>query len=157
MASDSKPEGSLAFTYDKDLQEGLEPMMGHVKSISDSIQVANGVLATLTVNAEKMKTALDPLMLATDVADYLVREGVPFRETHHISGRCVAKSEETGIPMDEFSYEQIKAIDERFEEDITDVFNYETSVESRSAKGGTRKATVLEQIEVLRKMLACTL
>ncbi|EEU42316.1 uncharacterized protein NECHADRAFT_80147 [Fusarium vanettenii 77-13-4] len=115
--------------------------MDHVKTVSNSIQIANGVLATLTVNAEKMKTALDPFMLATNVTDYLVRKGVPFRETHHIGPMCG----------------QIKAIDERFEEDIADVFNYETSVESRSAKGGTSKATVLEQIEVLRKMLAGTL
>ncbi|KAH7146528.1 argininosuccinate lyase C-terminal-domain-containing protein [Dactylonectria macrodidyma] len=81
-----------------------------------------------------MKASLDPFMLATDVADYLVRKGVPFRETHHISGRCVAKSEETGIPMNELSYETLKAIDERFEEDIADVFNYEACAESRTAK-----------------------
>ncbi|RMJ01678.1 hypothetical protein CDV36_015631 [Fusarium kuroshium] len=154
MAGFMMTQKGLPSTYNKDLQESLEPMMDHVKTVSDSIQIANGVLATLAVNAEKMKAALDPFMLATDVADYLVRKGVLFRETHHISGRCVAKSEETGIPMNEFSCEQIKAIDERFEEDIADVFNYETSVESRSAKGGTSKATVLEQIEVLRKMLA---
>ncbi|RSL42870.1 hypothetical protein CEP53_011968 [Fusarium sp. AF-6] len=134
MAGFMMTQKDLPSTYNEDLQESLEPMMDHVKTVSDSIQIANGVLATLTVNPEKMKAALDPFMLATDVADYL--------------------SEETGIPMNEFSYEQIKAIDERFEEDIADVFNYETSVESRSAKGGTSKATVLEQIEVLRKMLA---
>ncbi|KAM5345619.1 hypothetical protein ACJ41O_011480 [Fusarium nematophilum] len=135
-------------------KESLEPMMDHVKTVSDSIQIANGVLSTLNVQPDKMRAALDPFMLATDVADYLVRKGVPFRETHHVSGRYVAKSEETSIPMNEFSYEQIKAIDERFEEDIADAFNYEASIESRSAKGGTSKATVLEQIEVLRKMLA---
>ncbi|KAF4457792.1 argininosuccinate lyase [Fusarium albosuccineum] len=138
----------LPSTHNKDLQESLDPMMDHVKTVPDSIQIANGALSTLTVNPEKIKAALD------DVADYLVRKGVPFRETHHISSRCVAKSEETGIPMNEFSHEQIKAIDERFEEDIADVFNYETTIESRSAKGGTSKATVLEQIEILNKILA---
>ncbi|KAF4981787.1 hypothetical protein FZEAL_2460 [Fusarium zealandicum] len=153
MAGFMMTQKGLPSTYNKDLQESLEPMMDHVKTVSDSIQIANGVLATLAVSPEKMRAALDPFMLATDVADYLVRKGVPFRETHHISGRCVAKSEETGIPMNELSYEQIKAIDERFEEDIADVFNYDTSVESRTAKGGTSKATVLEQIEVLKKML----
>lgn len=54
-------------------------------------------------------------MLVTDVADNLVRKGVPFRETHHISGRCVAKSEETSIPMNELLFEQLQAIDSRFE------------------------------------------
>ena len=61
-----------------------------------------------------MKAVLDPFMLATDVADYLARKGVPFCETPHTSGRCVAKSEQTGIPMNEFSFEQMKEIDERF-------------------------------------------
>ncbi|KAH7134793.1 L-Aspartase-like protein [Dactylonectria estremocensis] len=153
MAGLMMTQKGLPSTYNKDLQESLEPMMDHVKTVSDSIQIANGVLSTLTALPEKMKASLDPFMLATDVADYLVRKGVPFRETHHISGRCVAKSEETGIPMNELSYETLKGIDERFEEDIADVFNYEASVESRTAKGGASKAAVLEQIAVIRKIL----
>lgn len=153
MAGLMMTQKGLPSTYNKDLQESLEPMMDHVKTVSDSIQIANGVLSTLTALPEKMKASLDPFMLATDVADYLVRKGVPFRETHHISGRCVAKSEETGIPMNELSYETLKAIDERFEKDIADVFNYEASVESRTAKGGASKAAVIEQIEVIRKII----
>lgn len=153
MAGLKITQKGLPSAYDEDLRESLEPMIDHVKNVSDSIQIANGVLSTLTVNAEKMQAALDPFMLATDVADYLVRKCVPFRETHHISGRCVDKSEETGIPMNKFSYQQIKAIDKRFEEEIANVFNYETSVESRTSKGVTSKATVLEQIEVLKKLL----
>ncbi|KAJ6443162.1 argininosuccinate lyase [Purpureocillium lavendulum] len=153
MAGFMMTQKGLPSTYNKDLQESVEPMLDHVKTVSDSIQIANGVLATLTTNADKMRAALDPFMLATDVADYLVRKGVPFRETHHISGRCVAKSEETGIPMNELSYEQMKAIDPRFEEDIAEAFNYDTSVERRSAKGGTSKSSVMEQIKVLKEML----
>ena len=131
----------------------MEPMLGLVKTVSDSIQIANGVLATLTTNEDNTRAALDPFMLATDVADYLVRKGVSFRETHHISGRCVAKSEETGIPVNELSYEQMKAIDPRFEKDISEAFNYDTSVERRSAKGGSSNSSVMVQIEVLREML----
>lgn len=153
MAGFMMTQKGLPSTYNKDLQESVEPMLDHVKTVSDSIQIANGVLSTLKVVPEKMQAALDPFMLATDVADYLVRKGVPFRETHHISGRCVAKSEETGIPMNEFSFEQMKEIDERFEEDIAEAFNYETSVERRSAKGGTSKSSVLEQIAVIKAML----
>ena len=104
----------LPSTYNKDLQESVEPMLDHVKTVGDSIQIAEGVLATLKIQPEKMRAALDPFMLATDLADYLVRKGVPFRETHHISGRCVALSEQTGIPMNELSYEQFKGVDERF-------------------------------------------
>ncbi|KAM0254649.1 hypothetical protein ACHAQJ_006558 [Trichoderma viride] len=153
MAGFMMTQKGLPSTYNKDLQESIEPILDHVKTVSDSIQIANGVLSTLNVDAAKMKAALDPFMLATDVADYLVRKGVPFRETHHISRRCVAKSEETGIPMNELSFEQLKAIDSRFEADIAEAFAYETSVERRSAKGGTSKSSVLEQIQVIKAAL----
>ncbi|PTB36705.1 hypothetical protein M441DRAFT_72780 [Trichoderma asperellum CBS 433.97] len=99
--------------YNKDLQQSIEPMADHVNAVSDGIQNANG-----------MKATLDSPMLVTDVADYLVRKGVPFRETHHISSRYVAKSEETSIPMNELSFEQLQAIDSRFEEDIAEAFVY---------------------------------
>lgn len=144
----------LPSTYNKDLQESVEPMLDHVKTVGDSIQIAEGVLSTLDAKPEKMRAALDPFMLATDVADYLVRKGVPFRETHHISGRVVALSEQTGTPMNELSYEQMRSVDERFEEDIKATFDYEKSVEMRSARGGTSKASVLEQVKVLSEMIA---
>ncbi|CAH0044092.1 unnamed protein product [Clonostachys solani] len=140
-------------TYNKDLQESWEPMLDHVKTVSDSVQIANGILSTLKLRPDRMRASLNPLLLATDVADALVKIGVPFRETHHISGRVVAKSEELGIPMDQLSLEQLQAIDSRFPDNIKDVFNYEASVESRNAQGGTSRASVLEQIEVLKGML----
>jgi argininosuccinate lyase len=143
----------LPSTYNKDLQESWEPMLDHAKTVADSIQIAEGVLATLATQPDRMKASLDPFMLATDVADYLVRKGVPFRETHHISGRCVALSEQTGTPMNELSYEQLKGIDARFEEDIAECFDYEKSVEMRAARGGTSKSSVQEQIKVLKAML----
>ncbi|KAF5616286.1 Argininosuccinate lyase [Fusarium sp. NRRL 52700] len=141
-------------TYNKDLQESWEPMLDHVKTISDSVQIANGVLSTLKLRPERMIASLNSSLLATDVADALVKIGVPFREAHHISGRVVAKSEELGITMDQLSLEQLQTIDSRFPDDIKDVFNYEASVESRSAQGGTSQGGVLEQIEVLKGMLA---
>lgn len=143
----------LPSTYNKDLQESWEPMLDHVKTISDSIQIANGILSTLSIRPEKMLAALDPFMLATDVAERLTKLGVPFRETHHIAGRCVAKSEELGIPMNELTLEQLKAIDSRFPDDIKEIFKYESSVEAKSARGGTSRSSILEQIKVLRAML----
>ncbi|KAK8106848.1 arginine-10 [Apiospora kogelbergensis] len=127
----------LASTYNKDLQESWEPMLDTVKSVADSIRIAEGVLATLETRPDRMKASLDPFMLATDLADYLVRKGVPFRETHHISGH----------------YEQLREVDARFEPDVAACFDYEKSVEMRSAKGGTSKECVFEQIRVLNKML----
>ncbi|KAJ0328240.1 hypothetical protein COL922a_013268 [Colletotrichum nupharicola] len=114
----------LPSIYNKDLQESWEPVLGHIKTVSDSIQIAEGVLTTLDTQPQKMKAALDPFMLATDLVDYLVCKGVPFHETHRISGRCVALPEKTGIPMNKLSYEQLKGVDARFEEDIAETFNY---------------------------------
>ncbi|KFZ16167.1 hypothetical protein V501_02362 [Pseudogymnoascus sp. VKM F-4519 (FW-2642)] len=144
----------LPSTYNKDLQESVEPMLDHVKTVGDSIQIATGVLSTLAANSEKMRAALDGFMLATDLADYLVRKGVPFRETHHISGQVVALSEKTNTPMEKLTYEQLESVDARFKPDVSECFDFERSVEMRTSKGGTSKKCVLEQIEVLKSMLA---
>ncbi|KAI1005266.1 putative argininosuccinate lyase [Podosphaera aphanis] len=140
-------------TYNKDLQESVEPMIDHVKTISDSIQIATGVISTLQVNPDKMQESLDPFMLATDLADYLVKKGVPFRETHHISGQCVAYSEKTGIPMNKMSLSEFQNIDNRFGDDVLAVFDYEHSVEMHSALGGTSKNRVMEQVKIMKDLL----
>ncbi len=72
---------------------------------------------------------------------------------HHISGRVVALSEQTSVPMNELTYEQLQSVDARFERDIAEYSDYDRSVELRSARGGTGKHCVLEQIKVLREML----
>lgn len=141
-------------TYNKDLQESVEPLLDHVNTVGDSIQIATGVLSTLSVHPEKMLAALTPDMLATDIADYLVRKGVPFRETHHISGQVVALAEKEKIPVDKLRFEQLKAVDSRFEKDILRSFDYHTSVEMRSAKGGTSSSSVWAQIETLKDTLS---
>ena len=141
-------------TYNKDLQESIEPMLDHVKTVGDSIQIATGVLSTLSVKPDSMLKALTPDMLATDLADYLVRKGVPFRETHHISGRVVALAEQEKTPMDQLTHDQLYAIDSRFAQDVTEVFDYQRSVEMKTASGGTSKRSVLEQISVLKATIA---
>ena len=143
----------LPSTYNKDLQESWETMLNGVKTTSDSVQIATGVLSTMTIFPDKMKAALTPDMLATDLADYLVRKGVPFRETHHISGQVVALSEKEKTPMDQLSLEQLQGVDGRFGEDVMKSFDYESSVEKRTVKGGTSRVSVLEQIERVEEML----
>ncbi|KAI0479133.1 L-Aspartase-like protein [Xylariaceae sp. FL0804] len=140
-------------TYNKDLQESWEAMLDGTRTVSDSLRIATGVLATLRIYPERMRQALDPSMLATDLADYLVRRGVPFRETHHVSGRVVALAEREGVPMDRLTVDQLRAVDARFGPDVRDCFDYDRSVEMRSAKGGTSRDSVLEQVRVLREML----
>jgi len=141
-------------TYNKDLQESVEPMLDHVKTVGDSLQIATGVLSTLAIRPENMLKALTPDMLATDLADYLVRKGVPFRETHHISGQVVALAEKVGKPMDKLSLEELQGVDKRFEKNVMEVFDYQKSVEMRSAKGGTSKSAVMEQIEAVKTALS---
>ncbi|KAG9079652.1 argininosuccinate lyase [Ceratobasidium sp. UAMH 11750] len=143
----------LPSTYNKDFQEDKEPLFDAVDTVTASFQIAEGVIATLNVNAEKMRAALTMDMLATDLADYLVRKGMPFRETHHISGRAVALAESSGIQISDITLEQYKQLSPKFEEDVAGVFDFEKSVEQRNAIGGTSRQTVDRQIEVLRKIL----
>lgn len=104
------------------------------------MQIATGVLSTLTVHPEKMHAALTPDMLATEIADWLVRKKqVPFREGHHISGRVVARAEATGVPMDRLSAEDLKQVDARLEGDVRTCFDYERAVELKDAIGGTSR------------------
>ncbi|CAE6437167.1 unnamed protein product [Rhizoctonia solani] len=143
----------LPSTYNKDLQEDKEPLFDTVDNVSASLRIAEGVIATLNVNAEKMRTALTMDMLATDLADYLVRKGTPFRETHHISGRAVALAESLGVQLSDLTLDQYKKLSPKFEEDVVSVFDFERSVEQRNAIGGTSRQTVDRQIAVLRKAL----
>lgn len=145
---------STPSTYNKDLQEDKEPLFDSMTTVSHSIQIATGVISTLAIRKEKMEGALTMDMLATDLADYLVRKGVPFRETHHISGEAVRTAEENKVSgIDKLTLEQYKKIDERFEEDVAKVFDFEQSVERRTAIGGTAKSAILQQFETLEKLL----
>ncbi|KAH9890324.1 argininosuccinate lyase [Xylariomycetidae sp. FL2044] len=146
----------LPSTYNKDLQGSLKALFAGVQIVGGSIRIAGGVLSTLTVNSERMNAALTPDLLATDLADYLVRKGVPFRETHHVAGRVVAKGEELHVPINALSFEQLKGIDGRFQEDVLECFDYLKSVESKSGRGSTCKASVLEQIQELRRIVGDT-
>ena len=145
----------ITFPAQKDLQESVEPLMSLMTTLTDSTLIATGVISTLKPNPTAMLAACTPDMLATEIADYLVRSShrVPFREAHHISGRVVALAEKEGIGMDKLSFEQLKGVDERFAEDVMGCWDYERAVEMKSAKGGTGTASVKEQIGVLKAML----
>jgi argininosuccinate lyase len=127
-------------------------MLEYIKTLKDSLLITSRVLATLTTFPDKMLAALTPDMLATDLAEYLVRKGLPFRETHRIAGRVVVLTEKEGKPMDKLTVEQLQGVDKRFGNDVLEVFNYERSVEMKSAIGGTSMSAVEEQIEILKKI-----
>mmetsp|Transcript_28333 Transcript_28333/g.35033 ORF Transcript_28333/g.35033 Transcript_28333/m.35033 type:complete len:468 (+) Transcript_28333:161-1564(+) len=137
----------LPRAYNKDLQEDKVPLFEAVDTVKDCLAIATGVIATLKPNPEMLMKALCPEMLATDLADYLVRKGVPFRETHHISGACVRLAEEANVSIDTLTLEQLQEIDSRFEADVMKVWDYEVSVERKSSIGGTCRASVQKQID----------
>ena len=143
----------LPSTYNKDLQEDKEPLFDAMATLAGAMPIAAGVLATLTVHPEGMAAALTPELLATDLAEYLVRKGVPFRETHHIAGAAVARAEAEGIALSELPLAALRSLHAAFEEDAAEIWSYERSVEQRDAAGGTSRRAVMEQIAVLRDWL----
>lgn len=145
---------SIPSTYNKDMQEDKEPLFDGLVTVEHSILIVTGVISTLTINKKKMFNSLTMDMLATDLADYLVRKGVPFRETHHISGEAVSRAEALNLSgIDQLTVEQYKEIDSRFDDDVVNVFNFEASVERRTATGGTARCAVLKQIQKLENQL----
>ena len=143
----------LPSTYNKDLQEDKEPLFDAMESLAGALPIAAGALATLTVNGGRMAEALVPEMLATDLAEYLVRKGVPFRETHHVAGAAVALAESEGIALTDLSLAALRSLHPAFDEDVTEIWSYERSVELRDVRGGSSRRAVREQITTLRQWL----
>ena len=143
----------LPSTYNKDLQEDKEPLFDAVETMAGCIPIATGVLSTLTPDAEAMRGALVPEMLATDLADYLVRKGVPFRQTHHIAGEAVRVAEEQQKPLDALTVAELAELHPAFGDDVVAVWDYNHSVETRSAAGGTSREAVLAQVAQLNAWL----
>ncbi|XP_041456886.1 argininosuccinate lyase-like isoform X2 [Lytechinus variegatus] len=139
----------LPSTYNKDLQEDKEAMFDAYDTLTGVLQVATGVISTLTIFPETMRAALSPDMLSTDLAYYLVRKGIPFREAHGFSGECVALAEQKNCSLVDLTMEDLQSINPLFEEDVVHVFDYENSVEQYSSSGGTSKQCVLTQASQL--------
>ena len=142
----------LPSSYDKDLQEDKEPLFDAVQTLSATLPVAQGILETLTVRPEKLRAALGDELLATDLADWLVRRGVPFRQSHHMVGQVVRRAEELGCALSAVPLADLQAISPLFSRDVASVWDIERSVEQRSAIGGTARAAVETQIAELRRL-----
>ncbi len=142
----------LPSTYNKDLQEDKEPLFDALDTLQLALPVAAGVVRTLKVNAEAMAAALDDAMLATDLADYLVHRGVPFRQSHELVGRAVRRAETLGLPLRELPLAEFQAISGVFDPGLYAVFDHRRSVEARISYGGTATAAVRQQIELARSV-----
>ena len=140
--------------YNKDLQEDKEALFDAFDTLEVLLPAVAGTVRTMELNRERCAAAVDAGMLATELADFLVREGVPFREAHGLVGRLVRAAEERGCGLDELPPEVFTRVSEHFRGmDRARIFAPEAATERRRGVGGTSTAAVGEQIERLRRVL----
>ncbi|MFZ1238557.1 MAG: argininosuccinate lyase [Anaerolineae bacterium] len=144
----------LPSTYNKDLQEDKEPLFDTVTTLTLALPVTAGVLRTLQVNPTRMQAALSSDMLATDLADYLVRQGTPFRQAHHLVGQAVRRAEALGLTLSTLPLAELQAISPQFGADVAALWDFNHSVEQRATPGGTARAAVETQLRQARQILA---
>ncbi|MBB6171081.1 argininosuccinate lyase [Nocardiopsis mwathae] len=145
----------LPLAYNRDLQEDKEPVFDAVDTLDVLLPAFTGMIATLRFNRERMEElAPQGFSLATDIAEWLVRRGVPFREAHEIAGACVRACEERGIDLPELTDADFAAISPHLTSGVRDVLTVGGSLASRASKGGTAPERVAEQLERLRGEVA---
>ncbi len=132
--------------YNRDLQEDKGTLFDSVDTLTLVLPAMEGAIRGGEFQTERIEAALDPQLLATDLADYLVRAGVPFRKAHEVVATVVRLAEDQGVPVDQLSLETFQKAHPAFGSDVLDVFAWERSVEAREATGGTSRKAVLEQI-----------
>ncbi len=136
----------LPSTYDKDLQEDKQPVFQATDTLLGVLPVLGAALETMTIKAERMSGAIDSSMYATDVADYLVRKGIPFREAHGMVGKAVKQAADKGIGIDQLSLEEWQALGP-FNVDVLTLFDPIQSINRHNSTGGTSLEAVKNQIQ----------
>lgn len=145
---------ALPLAYNRDLQEDKEPLFDSVEQLEVLLPAMSGMIATLKFNYEQMQSwAPKGHALATDVAEWLVRQGVSFREAHELAGQCVQVAETKGIDIADLSEDDFIAVDSRLTADVRSVLSAVGSVQSRNGVGGTAPVRVAQQLEQARQML----
>lgn len=139
----------LPSTYDKDLQEDKAPVFQATDILLALLPVVADALRTISVKPERMRSAIDPGMMATDLADYLVGKGIPFRDAHKLAGEAVRAAAEKGLSLDQLSLREWQAVGP-FEADVVQVFDAQRSVEKRNTIGGTSPQSVHYQIQIAK-------
>ncbi|GAB3446916.1 argininosuccinate lyase [Phycicoccus ginsengisoli] len=146
---------SLPLAYNRDLQEDKEPVFDAVDTLEVLLPAFSGMVDTMVFDADRLASlAPQGFSLATDVAEWLVREGVPFRVAHEVAGACVRACEERGIELWDLTDEDLTAISPHLTPGVRSVLTVEGSLASRDAKGGTAPARVAEQRERLAEAVA---
>ncbi|WP_026318930.1 argininosuccinate lyase [Amorphus coralli] len=145
----------LPLAYSKDMQEDKEPVFDALPTLSLCVAAMTGMMRDLVPNEKAMRRAAGQgYSTATDLADWLVREGgLPFREAHHVTGRVVALASDSGRALDQLTVEEMKAIDDRIDERVKGVLSVAKSVASRTSYGGTAPKNVRNQVKRWRRRL----
>jgi argininosuccinate lyase len=138
----------LPMTYNRDLQEDKEPVFDSVDTVSRSLAVMIELLSGLSFNREILAQATEKgFMTATDLAEYLVRKNIPFRQAHAIVGRAVAYCIAHDKELTDMSLDELQEFSEAIGEDVFAVLEVEGSVNSRNITGGTGSTAVMQEIE----------
>ena len=145
----------LPLAYNRDLQEDKEPVFDQIDTLDVLLPAVSGMVETLTFHPERLEElAPQGFSLATDVAEWLVREGVPFRVAHEVAGECVRVCEGRGIGLDELSDDDLREISEHLTPGVRTVLTVAGSIASRDARGGTAPSRVGEQRTHLQDQIA---
>ena len=144
----------LPLTYNRDLQADKEPFLDADRTVSASLELMAGMLRALRFDEERMTKALTSGFLnATELADYLVTKGIPFREAHHITGEAVAEAEERNLPLEGLPLDSLQRLCDRIGPDVFEVLDYKAAVARRNAPGGTGPLSVARQLEKIKAWL----
>ncbi len=144
----------LPLAYNRDMQEDKQPLFDAVATLGDSLEVLAGTVATLRVDTARMRTAAeDPMLLATDLAEILVNEGVAFREAHEAVGRIVGHCDEKGLDLRSLSREDLRAFHGAFPASADELLDLDRSLEARSLAGGTARTAVAGALEIAEREL----
>ncbi len=143
---------SLPLAYNKDMQEDKEPLFDAVETVSACLAILPEMISTITINKDKMlKACYEGFLNATDVADYLVKKGVAFRDAHEASGKAVRYCSENNLTLDVLPLEEYQKINSLFENDIYEAIKIETSLNSRKVIGGPSPIAVEKVLEINEK------
>ena len=144
----------LPLSYNRDMQEDKEPLFDSVSTLRDSVEVMSGALATARIHTDRMaEAAQDSMLLATDLAETLVREGVPFREAHEVVGRIVAHCVQTSSDLRSLSRSELQDFHSAFPSDAGVLLDLERSFSERNLVGGTAKSRVEGALAEARSQL----
>jgi argininosuccinate lyase len=143
---------SLPLAYNKDMQEDKEPLFDTIDTVKGSLKIFADMIREMRVNGDSMRRAAGlGFSTATDVADYLVRKGLPFRDAHEAVGKAVGYCVESGTDITELSLSQWQLFSGKIENDIFDCITVEASVNARNVIGGTARAAVEYEIQRVRE------